>query len=358
MATVCAPELVWPDHLIPQDAMVQAVADRRRGLPHLDRGLQVMRNTQVTTRHMLRSLDDTLDDQQSFDARNQLYATHAVQLGIQAGARALATARVDPIDVDALVVVSCTGYMLPGPDAHIAAQLGLRSTVRRLPVQQLGCAAGATALAHAHDFLRAHPYRFEDGRPTNVLVIAVELCSLSYQPEETSISDFISAGLFGDGAAAAVVRGDDQASGVRLVANRQHLVPGSTQVIAGTTTQRGFHFATNPRVRTTVPMVIPTIERFLGQHGVKTGDLEFLICHTGGPAVLQAVQQGLGLDAELLDLSWQSLREVGNVSSVVVLDVLRRTIDQQHPRHDATGLVLAFGPGFTTEMLLCTWNEP
>ena len=117
MATVCAPELVWPDHLIPQDAMVQAVADRRRGLPHLDRGLQVMRNTQVTTRHMLRSLDDTLDDQQSFDARNQLYATHAVQLGIQAGARALATARVDPIDVDALVVVSCTGYMLPGPDA-------------------------------------------------------------------------------------------------------------------------------------------------------------------------------------------------------------------------------------------------
>src|SRR6266542_1688425 len=228
--------------------------------------------------------------------------------------------------------------MLPGPDAYIAGQLGLRSTVRRLPIQQLGCAAGGTALAQAHDFLRAHPHRLEDGRPTNVLVIAVELCSLSYQPEETSISDFISAGLFGDGAAAAVVRGDDAAPGVRLVANHQHLVPDSTQVIAGTTSERGFHFATNPRVRATVPRVIPVVERFLGQHGVKP--------------------DGLDLRAERLDLSWQSLREVGNVSSVVVFDVLRRTFDQRRPPEGATGLILAFGPGFTTEMLLCTWNEP
>jgi len=357
MATVCAPELVWPDHLILQESMVQAVADRRRGLPHLDRGLQVMRNTEVATRRMVRSLDDTLHHQ-SFGARNQLYATHAVQLGTRAGQRALAAAGVDPIDVDALVVVSCTGYMLPGPDAYIAGQLGLRSTVRRLPIQQLGCAAGGTALAQAHDFLRAHPHRLEDGRPTNVLVIAVELCSLSYQPEQTSISDFISAGLFGDGAAAAVVRGDDAAPGVRLLANQQHLVPGSTQVIAGTTSERGFHFATNPSVRTTVPRVIPVVERFLGQHGVKPGDLEFVLCHTGGPAVLRAVADGLDLRAERLDLSWQSLREVGNVSSVVVFDVLRRTFDQRRPPEGATGLILAFGPGFTTEMLLCTWNEP
>jgi 1,3,6,8-tetrahydroxynaphthalene synthase len=357
VATVCAPELVWPDHLIRQEAMVEAVAGRRRGLPHLDRGLQVMRNTEVATRRMLRSLDDTLTEQ-GFGARNQLYASHAVRLGAQAGRRALAAARLDPIDVDALVVVSCTGYMLPGPDAAIAGELELRSTVRRLPIQQLGCAAGGSALAQAHDFLCAHPYRFEDGRPTNVLVIAVELCSLSYQPHATSISDFISAGLFGDGAAAAVVRGDDSAPGMRLQASCQHLVPDSTQVIAGTTSERGFHFATNPKVRSTVPRVIPIVERFLEQHGRKPGDLEFVICHTGGPAVLRAVADGLDLAPELLDLSWQSLREVGNVSSVVVLDVLRRTFDQRRPRHDATGLLLAFGPGFTTEMLLCTWNEP
>jgi 1,3,6,8-tetrahydroxynaphthalene synthase len=357
MATVCVPELAWPEHLILQEAMVEAVADRHRGLPHLERGLQVMRNTEVATRRMVQPLDDTLGAR-GFGARNQLYSQQAVRLGAEAGRRALDSARVDPLDVDALVVVSCTGYMLPGPDAYIAGELGLRSTARRLPIQQLGCAAGGSALAQAADFLRAHPSRLEDARPCNVLVIAVELCSLSYQPERTSISDFISVGLFGDGAAAAVVRGDDREPGVRLVANRQHLVPDSTQVIAGTTGEWGFHFATNPKVRSTVPRVIPVVECFLEQHGTKPGDLEFVICHTGGPAVLRAVAEGLDLDPELLELSWDSLREVGNVSSVVVLDVLRRTFERRHPRQDATGLILAFGPGFTTEMLLCSWNEP
>jgi 1,3,6,8-tetrahydroxynaphthalene synthase len=357
MATVCAPELVWPDHLIAQEAMITAVGHRHRGLPRLDRGLQVMRNTGVATRRLLRSLHDTVTEQ-SFGTRNRLYAEKAVELGARAGRRALLAAGVDPVDVDALVVVSCTGYMLPGPDAAIAGELGLRSTVRRLPIQQLGCAAGGSALAQAQDYLLAHPWRPGDGRKSNALVIAVELCSLSYQPRETSLSDFISVGLFGDGAAAAVVRGDDAATGVRLVANRQHLVPDSTLVIAGTTSERGFHFATSPKVRITVPSVLPVVERFLEQHGTKPGNLEFVVCHTGGPAVLRAVADGLDLRAELLDLSWQSLREVGNVSSVVVLDVLRRTFDQRRPRHDATGLILAFGPGFTTEMLLCTWNEP
>ncbi len=356
MATVCAPSLVWPDHVVPQHAMAEAIASQHRGLPHLDRGLQVVHNTEVSTRHMLRPLEQTLSDT-GFGARNELYASQVVQLGAQAAKQALADALLDPADVDALVVVSCTGYMLPGPDAHIAGALGLNPTTRRLPIQQLGCAAGASALAQAHDYLRAHPTRHPGGEPTNVLVIAVELCSLSYQPAKTSISDFISLGLFGDGAGAAVVRADDRATGMRLEANAQHLVPASTEVIAGTTSELGFHFATHPKVRATVPKVIPVVREFLTRHGCRPGDLEFVICHTGGPAVLRAVQEGLGLAPDLLDLSWQSLRQIGNVSSVVVLDVLRRTLDQRRPRHGALGLLLAFGPGFTTEMLLGTWQE-
>ena len=355
MATVCPPALVWPDHQISQQAMATAIAQRHHDLPHLGRGLQVIANTQVHTRHMLQPLRQTLEPT-SFGQRNQLYSHHAVQLGTHAAKQALADSGLDPDQIDALVVVSCTGYMLPGPDAHIAGALGLRPTARRLPIQQLGCAAGATALAQAQDYLDAHPTR-PGGQPANALVVAVELCSLSYQPSKTSISDFISTGLFADGAAAAVIRADNQAPGLRLVANAQHLVPDSTEVIAGTTSEIGFHFATHPRVRSTVPKVIPTIEGFLAQHGHTPQDLGFVICHTGGPAVLQAIQDGLGLDPGLLELSWQSLRQVGNVSSVVVLDVLRRTFEQRRPAHGALGLMLAFGPGFTTEMLLGTWQE-
>ncbi len=197
----------------------------------------------------------------------------------------------------------------------------------------------------------------EDGRPSNALVVAVELCSLSYQPSKTTISDFISTGLFADGAGAVVVRGDDRATGVRLLANAQHLVPASTQVIAGTTSEHGFHFATNPAVRGTVGKVIPTVAAFLAANHAKPGDLAFVVCHTGGPAVLRAVADGLDLAPELLELSWQSLHQVGNVSSVVVLDVLRRTFDQRRPDPGALGLILAFGPGFTSEMLLGTWQQ-
>jgi 1,3,6,8-tetrahydroxynaphthalene synthase len=356
MATVCAPALVWPDHQIPQPAMAAAIAGHHPHAPQLHRGLEVIANTQVHTRHMVRPLADTLAPT-GFGHRNQLYATHTVQLGTRAAKQALADADLDPDDIDCLVLVSCTGYMLPGPDAHIAAALGLNPGVRRLPIQQLGCAAGASALAQAHDYLRAHPYRLHDGRPTNALVVAVELCSLSYQPTKTSVSDFISVGLFGDGAGAACIRGDDGAPGIRLIASAQHLLPDSTEVIAGTTTELGFHFATHPRVRGTVTQVVPSITQFLAQRGRTPTDLGFMICHSGGPAVLQAVQTGLGLRPELLAQSWRSLREVGNVSSVVVLDVLRRTFDQQRPRHGALGLILAFGPGFTTEMLLGTWQE-
>jgi 1,3,6,8-tetrahydroxynaphthalene synthase len=356
MATVCAPALAWPDHQIPQHEMASAVAIHHHDAPELERGLQVINNTQVQTRHMVRPLAETLADT-AFGHRNQLYATHAVQLGTRAAKQALADAELDPADIDCLVLVSCTGYMLPGPDAHIAAALGLKPTVRRLPIQQLGCAAGASALAQAHDYLRAHPYRLDDGRPSNALVVAIELCSLSYQPSKTSVSDFISVGLFGDGAGAVAIRGDDDTPGIRLIASAQHLVPDSTEVIAGTTSELGFHFATHPRVRGTVKQVVPAILAFLAQRGRGPGDLGFMICHTGGPAVLQAVEKGLGLRPELLTQSWHSLREVGNVSSVVVLDVLRRTFDQQRPRHGALGLILAFGPGFTTEMLLGTWQE-
>lgn len=356
MATICPPALAWPDHQITQRAMRAAIAHHHQGLPHLDRGLEVIANTQVSSRYMLQPLEATLAAT-SFGHRNQLYTHHAVQLATHAAKQALADAGLAPDDIDCLVVVSCTGYMLPGPDAHIATALGLRPGIRRLPIQQLGCAAGASALACAHDYLRAHPYRFADARPTNALVIAVELCSLSYQPTKTSISDFISNGLFGDGAAATVVRADDQTPGIRLLANAQHLLPDTTAVIAGTTSEIGFHFATHPKVRSTVKQVVPVVGAFLAQRGLRPQDLGFVICHTGGPAVLDAVQHGLDLPPELLEPSWQSLRQVGNVSSVVVLDVLRRTFDQQRPRHGALGLILAFGPGFTTEILLGTWQE-
>jgi 1,3,6,8-tetrahydroxynaphthalene synthase len=356
VVSVCRPGFAWPAYQITQPEMIGALQDAH-SLDDDDRRLEVMRHAGVATRRMVRPIADILRGD-SFDRRNQLYVHHAVELAAEAAREALRNAYAEPEEIDALVVVSCTGYMLPGPDAHLAGLLGLRPTIRRIPMTQHGCAAGASALAAALDYVLARRAAL---RMASVLVVAVELCSLSYQPQQTSVSDFISAGLFGDGAAAAVIRGNDWAApapALRLLDARQHLLPDSTEVIAGTTGAAGFHFATNPRVRSTVPRVIPAVRNFLAWHGVNPADLGFVICHTGGPAILQAVAAGLELAPGMLAPSWASLAEVGNVSSVVVFDVLRRWMDTSTPpASGAPGLVLAFGPGFTTEMLLGTWRQ-
>jgi 1,3,6,8-tetrahydroxynaphthalene synthase len=360
VVSVCRPGFAWPDHQVTQPEMITAL-QAAHGLDDDDRRLEVMRRAGVATRRMIRPIADMLAGD-SFDRRNQLYAHHAVALGAEAARAALRNAHAEPEEIDALVVVSCTGYMLPGPDAHIAGLLGLRPTIKRVPITQHGCAAGGSALAAAFEYVLAHRVRREAPAMASVLVVAVELCSLSYQPAQTSVSDFISAGLFGDGAAAAVVRGNDWAAplpAVRLLDARQHLLPDSTEVIAGTTGASGLHFATNPWVRSTIPRIIPAVRHFLAWHGVTPHDLGFVVCHTGGPAILQAVAAGLELAPGMLAPSWASLAEVGNVSSVVIFDVLRRWMDAAAPPSPgALGLILAFGPGFTTEMLLCRWNEP
>ncbi|MFE0423950.1 type III polyketide synthase [Streptomyces sp. NPDC058953] len=349
------PAVVLPDHVVTQEEMISALGDHFARIPHVERGLDLMRSTTVRTRSLVADLPAILAPR-SFGLRNAHYRKEVVRLGASAAERALRSAGTDPADVDAFVFVSCTGYALPGPDAYIAQEIGLRPTVRRTPIQQLGCAAGASALAEAFHFLQGYP-------EATVLVVAAELSSLSFQPEQHSLSDFISNGVFGDGAAAAVLRrATPGATGFRIHAARQHLLPESQSVITGSTTEEGFHFRTDPRVRSTVPRVIPEIEAFLTELGWKPDELEFCVSHTGGPVIMDGVEEGLGLRPGTLRHSRESMARMGNTSSVSVFDVLRRhhgdgSPESGTPEPGSRGLIVAFGPGFTTEVLAGSWHD-
>ncbi|GLF95444.1 type III polyketide synthase [Streptomyces yaizuensis] len=344
------PAVVLPEHVVTQQEIVAAVGEHFAEVPHVERGLDLMRATTVETRNLVAGLTEMFTPR-PFGDRNARYTEEAVRLGARAAEEALALAGTDAADVDHLVFVSCTGYALPGPDAYIAQEIGCRPTVRRTPIQQLGCAAGVSALAEAFHFLQAYP-------DATALVVAVELSSLSFQPEQDSLSDFISNGIFGDGAAATVLRrATPGATGFQIQGARQHLLPGSQSVIAGRTTEDGFHFRTDPRVRTTVPKVIPEIESFLSDLGWKPGALDFCVSHTGGPLIMDGVERGLALEPGTLRHSRESMARIGNTSSVSILDVLRRHHENGSPAHAARGLVVAFGPGFTTELLAGTWND-
>ncbi|MCM2393729.1 type III polyketide synthase [Streptomyces albipurpureus] len=349
-AAITRPAVVAPEHSVTQDEIITALGELFVDVPHVERGLDLMRSTTVETRRLVDGLKEVLSDR-SFGVRNTRYTEEAIRLGAEAARQALSTACVTAVEVDYLVFVSCTGYALPGPDAYIAQEIGCRPTMRRTPIQQLGCAAGVSALAEAFHHLQAYPDAI-------VLVVAVELSSLSFQPGEHTLSDFISNGIFGDGAAAAVLRrAAPEATGFHIWGTRQHLLPASQSVIAGHTSERGLHFRTDPRVRSTVPKVIPEIVSFLAEFGCEPGSLGFCVSHTGGPLIMDGVEEGLSLPPGTLRHSRESMASMGNTSSVSVFDVLRRHHENESPAHASTGLIVAFGPGFTTEIIAGSWND-
>jgi 1,3,6,8-tetrahydroxynaphthalene synthase len=350
--SVMSPCIVVPEHRVAQEDVIRLLVETYSEQSWVEDVVHHVRACNVDTRHFVLPLPE-LVAARPFGERNRLYAQEVVRLGVEAAHQALQRARVEASEIDALVFVSCTGYMLPGPDAYIAQELGCRPTISRTPIQQLGCAAGGSALAKAHDYLTGHP-------GSRALVVAVELPSLSYQPTKNTVSDFISNALFGDAAAAAVLQSDEhgreaQSPGFEIHAGMQHLLPESTDLIYGETSELGFHFWTNPGARRVVAKIAPALLQFLADHGLAPGDLEFCVSHTGGPLIMDAVEKCLGLAPGTVDPSRASLAELGNCSSVSVLDVLRRHHDAP-PRDNSPGMLIAFGPGFTTEALLGHWR--
>ncbi len=347
MSTVCRPVLCLPDHTATLDEVVAHMGRRHAGHPRIGSALQLMRNTSVRTRSLVDPFEEVTRFR-TFGERMRRYAEAGTALGTRAAEGALENAETSPGDVDHLVLVSCTGYLLPGLDASIANRLGLRRNVRRFAFTQVGCAGGAYALARARELSLARP-----GSVT--LVVAVEICSLSYQPDDDSIASFVSTALFGDAAAACVVREDRP--GLRLDASYEDLAPGTLSHISYEVDELGFHFDTNPRISRVVAEAMPGLELWLRtETPVLSPGPDFLVSHTGGPRIMYEVSKGLGIPPALFELSENSLTRRGNTASVVVLDVLEQTFARP-PHHGAQGLVIAFGPGVTTVAVTGTWRS-
>ena len=288
-----------------------------------------------------------------FSRQNDAFIEVAQELGADAVARALAAAGLGPRDVDHLLFVTVTGIATPSVESRIALRLGMRDDVKRVPIFGLGCVAGAAGLARATDLLR--------GDPGGVAVLlSVELCSLTLQREDLSVTNVIASGLFGDGAAAAVLQGGARhrrgPGSPRVVASRSVLYPGTERVMGWDVVDSGFKVV----LSADVPQVIrarlgPDVDRFLAAHGLARGDLQHVVAHTGGPKVLEAVEGALGLAPGALERSWRSLEEVGNLSSASVLFVLGDLLDADVARPGDRGLLVAMGPGFCAELVLLEW---
>lgn len=313
----------------------------------------LLENTRVRSRALSRPLEEYAKPA-TFGETNDLWIATAVELGERAIGAALGQLGLAPRDVDLLIAVSVTGVCSPSLDARLANRMGLRSDVKRVPIFGLGCAAGAAGIARAADYVKAYP----DGV---AVLLSVELCSLTFQSQDRSVANLISAGLFGDGAAAVVVLGEERARrlgvrGLRVLDTRSVFYPGTEDLMGWRVSERGFQIVLSPDVpRIAERRLGPDVDAFLAERGLARGDVSTWICHPGGPKVLEAVMRGLQLSERDVRHAWASLAEHGNLSSTSVLLVLAETLAEAQAEPGELAVLLAMGPAFCSEVVLAQW---
>ncbi|MEU1423149.1 type III polyketide synthase [Kitasatospora sp. NPDC005751] len=355
MTTIAAVHGVLAPHRYEQGEITEALtamcaaSDAQRGV------LQRLHATAaVGTRHLALPLE-RYRELGGFGRANDLFIDVGLRLAEEALSGALAAAGLAPEEVDLVVSTSVTGIAAPSLEARLAGRVGLRPDVKRVPIFGLGCAGGAAGLARLHDYLQGHPGHV-------AVLLSVELCSLTLQRADTSVPNMVAGALFGDGAAALVAVGrhhprSGDFAGPRVAATRSRLYPGTERALGWDIGDSGFTIVLGAELPELVRLHVgEDVRSFLAEHDLKPPDVTGWVAHPGGPKVLDALQESLGLDARALELTRRSLAEVGNLSSASVLHILRDTLAHDPPPPPGgPGLLLAMGPGFCSELVLLRW---
>lgn len=332
-----------PGPPVPQ-AAVRARAEEVLAVlaPDLVEKMSVFDTVGIRTRHFVRPPDWYLEPH-GWGERSAVHVEAGLDLLERAARDALEAAGVGPEAVDGVVLVCTTGISTPSLDARLANRIGLRADATRVPVWGLGCAGGVAGLNLAADLARANPDK-------RYLLLALETCSLAFNLNDVSVRAFVATTLFGDGAAAALVRGD-RVQGARLGTLRKgasHQWPGSEDVMGWDVLDEGLRVVFSRRIPQIVATELaPVVERYLKREAVAPDRYAF---HPGGTKVLEAYEAALGLRPEQLDTARDVLRDFGNMSSPTVLFVLREALRRRSLAPGETALLAALGPGFTAEL--------
>ncbi len=340
----------FPPHYVDQETLIAAFRDAWAARYHnVDRIETLHRHVLVGGRHLALPIEDYAA-LTSFTEANDAWIRVGTDIGAAAIEDALVRAGLGVRDVDALWCTSVTGVAAPSLDARLINRLGFRPDLKRVPIFGLGCVAGAAGVARAADYLAGH-------RDEVAMLLSVELCSLTLQRDDLSIPNLIASGLFGDGAAAVVLVGAERGgAGPAIVATRSAFYPGTEEVMGWRVGASGFKVVLSAGVPEMVRKHLRgDVDAFLAEHHLDYDDIAVWVAHPGGPKVLEAMEEIFPMKPGALALTWESLRQGGNLSSTSVLLVLKETLARAAPPPGSYGLMTAMGPGFCSELVLLRW---
>ena len=281
----------------------------------------------------------------SFEERNDIYVREVIDLGEKVLEKALTKANWKPIDLDYIITVSCTGIMIPSLDAYLINKLKLRQDIIRLPVTEMGCAAGISGIIYAKNFLKANPGK-------RAAVIAVESPTATFQLDDFSMANIVSAAIFGDGAACVLLSSNEDDEGPEILADEMYHFYDNIHMMGFKLTNSGLQMVLDIEVPETISAHFPDIiHPFLEKNNLKMEDIDHLIFHPGGKKIVNTVEDLFSDLGKNINDTKEVLRLYGNMSSATVLYVLERIMDF-NPKKGEKGLMLSFGPGFSAQRIL------
>lgn len=284
----------------------------------------------------------------SFEDKNRIYSREVTKLGTEVLQKALDKSGWEADSIDYIITVSCTGIMIPSLDAYIINELKLRQDVVRLPVTEMGCAAGISGIIYAKQFLQSNPGK-------RAAVIAVESPTATLQLDDFSMANMVSAAIFGDGAACTLLSSEEEAEGPEIIGEEMYHFYDATHMMGFDLVNSGLKMILDPEVPQAIADHFPEIiHPFLKKHNSSIEKVQHFIFHPGGKKIVQTVEDLFGNLGKNIDETKEVLRLYGNMSSATVLYVLERYLDKPVEKGEQ-GLMLSFGPGFSAQRVLLQW---
>ena len=309
--------------------------------------LKIFEGAAVDIRYGIIDIEDVFTAT-SFEEKNNIYIQEIKKLGSKVLHKALQQQQWDADSLDYIITVSCTGIMIPSLDAFLINEIGLRQDIVRLPVTEMGCVAGISGMIYATNFLRSNPGK-------RAAVIAVESPTATFQLDDFSMANMVSAAIFGDGAACVLMSSEENSAGPKVLGEEMYHFNDATHLMGFELTNGGLKMMLDPEVPATIAAYFPDIiHPFLKKYNASIEKVDHLIFHPGGKKIVQTVEELFGQMGKNIEDTREVLRLYGNMSSVTVLYVLERFMSKKIMPGDQ-GLLLSFGPGFSAQRMLLEW---